>query len=46
LEIPAEARAAILSEVKKRAIAKRGLLTDAEFRKIADGVAPKKAASS
>ena len=46
LEIPAEARAAILAEVKKRAIAKRGLLTDAEFRQIVAGVAPQKAASS
>ena len=35
LEIPAEARAAILAEVKKQAIAKRRLLTDAEFRQIA-----------
>jgi isopropylmalate/homocitrate/citramalate synthase len=34
LILPAEQRAAILSEVKKRAIAKRGLLTDEEFRNI------------
>ncbi len=34
LEVPADARPAILAEVKKCAIAKRGLLTDAEFRQI------------
>ena len=39
LEIPPEARSAILAEVKKRAIAKRGLLTDAEFRQIVAGTA-------
>ncbi|HET7748130.1 MAG TPA: hypothetical protein VFK81_02040 [Terriglobales bacterium] len=39
LEIPPDARPAILAEVKKRAIAKRGLLTDAEFRQIVAGVA-------
>ena len=39
LNIPADARAAILAEVKKRAIEKRGLLTDAEFRQIVAGVA-------
>jgi isopropylmalate/homocitrate/citramalate synthase len=33
--IPPEQRAPILAAVKKRAIAKRGLLTDAEFREIA-----------
>ncbi len=32
--IPPEQRAPILAAVKKRAIAKRGLLTDAEFREI------------
>ena len=42
LEIPTEARPAILSEVKKRAIAKRGLLTDAEFRQIVAGTAATK----
>jgi isopropylmalate/homocitrate/citramalate synthase len=39
LEIPPEARSAILAEVKKRAIAKRGLLTDAEFGQIVAGTA-------
>jgi isopropylmalate/homocitrate/citramalate synthase len=39
LNIPADARPAILVEVKKRAIEKRGLLTDAEFRQIVAGVA-------
>ncbi len=34
LAIPQEQRAAVLTEVKKRAIAKRGLLTDEEFREI------------
>ena len=34
LNVPADARAAVLAEVKKRAIAKRGLLTDDEFRQI------------
>src|SRR2546428_4675171 len=34
LTVPSEQRAPILSEVKKRAIAKRGLLTDTEFREI------------
>ncbi|HEY6938227.1 MAG TPA: hypothetical protein VI424_13805 [Terriglobales bacterium] len=38
LNIPADARTAILAEVKKRAIEKRGLLTDAEFRQIVAGV--------
>ena len=46
LEVPAEARAAILAEVKKRAIAKRGLLTDSEFRQILAGLAPQNATSS
>ena len=35
LDIAAEQRAPILAEVKKRAIAKHGLLTDEEFRNIA-----------
>jgi isopropylmalate/homocitrate/citramalate synthase len=39
LDIPAGSRPAILAEVKKRAIEKRGLLTDAEFRQIVAGVA-------
>jgi isopropylmalate/homocitrate/citramalate synthase len=39
LDIPADARPAILAEVKKHAIAKRGLLTDAEFRQIVGGIA-------
>jgi len=34
LEIAPEQRAAVLAEVKKRAIAKRGLLTDEEFKQI------------
>ena len=34
ITFPPEQRAPILAEVKKRAIAKRGLLTDAEFRDI------------
>jgi isopropylmalate/homocitrate/citramalate synthase len=34
LDVPADARPAILAELKKRAIAQRGLLTDAEFREI------------
>jgi isopropylmalate/homocitrate/citramalate synthase len=34
LDVPADARPAILAEVKKRAIAQRGLLTEAEFREI------------
>jgi isopropylmalate/homocitrate/citramalate synthase len=34
LTIPAEQRAPILAAVKQRAIAKRGLLTDQEFRQI------------
>jgi isopropylmalate/homocitrate/citramalate synthase len=34
LTIPAEQRAPILTAVKQRAIAKRGLLTDQEFREI------------
>jgi isopropylmalate/homocitrate/citramalate synthase len=38
LDISADARPAILAEVKKRAIAKRGLLTDAEFRQIVEVV--------
>jgi isopropylmalate/homocitrate/citramalate synthase len=39
LEIPAEGRAAVLAEVKKRAIAKRALLTDDEFREIVASLA-------
>ena len=38
LNIPSDARPAILAEVKKRAIEKRGLLTDAEFRQIVAAV--------
>jgi isopropylmalate/homocitrate/citramalate synthase len=34
LDVAAEQRAPILAEVKKRAIAKRGLVSDAEFREI------------
>src|SRR5512146_1485504 len=41
MEVPTDARPAILAEVKKRAIAKRGLLTDAEFRQIVAGAAAK-----
>ncbi len=41
MEVPTDARPAILAEVKKRAIAKRGLLTDAEFRHIVAGAAAK-----
>jgi len=37
LSVTAEQRAAILAEVKKRAIAKRGLVGDAEFREIVTG---------
>jgi isopropylmalate/homocitrate/citramalate synthase len=39
LSVPADARAAVLAEVKKRAIAKRGLLSDDEFREIVLSVA-------
>jgi isopropylmalate/homocitrate/citramalate synthase len=42
LEISPEARPAILTEVKKRAIAKRGLLTDAEFQQIVAEIAAAK----
>ena len=35
LEIPPEARAAVLAEVKRRAIEKRSLISDDEFRRIA-----------
>lgn len=38
ISILPEQRAAILAEVKKRAIAKRGLLTDQEFRAIAETI--------
>ena len=34
LEVTSDQRGPILAEVKKRAIAKRGLLTDEEFRQI------------
>ena len=37
LSVTTEQRAAILAEVKKRAIAKRGLVGDAEFREIVTG---------
>jgi isopropylmalate/homocitrate/citramalate synthase len=37
LDVTAEERAGILAEVKKRAIAKRGLVGDAEFREIVMG---------
>jgi isopropylmalate/homocitrate/citramalate synthase len=39
LTISPEQRAPILVEVKKRAIAKRGLLTDQEFRRIVEEIA-------
>jgi len=39
LHVAPEQRTTILAEVKKRAIAKRGLLTDSEFRSIVNGVA-------
>ncbi len=45
LDVPADARPAILAEVKKRAIAKRGLLTDAEFQEIVAGTAKMKMSS-
>jgi len=38
LHVTAEQRATILAEVKKRAIAKRGLVSDAEFREIVEKV--------
>jgi hypothetical protein len=38
LEIAADSRGSVLAEVKKRAIEKRGLLTDFEFRQIVAGV--------
>jgi len=37
LDLPPEQRGPILAEVKKRAIAKRGLLTDDEFRQLVRG---------
>ncbi len=40
LPLPAEARASVLAEVKKRAIAKGGLLSDEEFREIVGSLAP------
>lgn len=39
IAITADQRAPVLAAVKKRAIAKRGLLTDEEFRQIVSGVA-------
>lgn len=39
LQIASEQRATILAEVKRRAIAKRGLLTDDEFRNLVCGLA-------
>jgi len=36
ITVPGDQRAPILAAVKKRAIAKRGLLSDAEFRQIVD----------
>jgi isopropylmalate/homocitrate/citramalate synthase len=38
LKVPAEARAAILAEIKKRAVARRGLVGDEEFREVVAGV--------
>ena len=38
MEIPPARRQAILAQVKRKGIEKRGLLTDAEFREIAAGV--------
>ena len=38
LNVRAEQRAPILSEVKRRAIAKRGLVSDAEFREIVSSI--------
>jgi isopropylmalate/homocitrate/citramalate synthase len=38
IKIAAEQRAPVLAEVKKRAIAKRGLVTDEEFREIAETI--------
>jgi len=38
LSIAPEQRGPILAEVKKRAIAKRGLLTDDEFRQLVQGL--------
>lgn len=38
IEVKPEQRAAILAEVKKRAIAKRGLLSDQEFRRIVETI--------
>jgi homocitrate synthase NifV len=40
LEVKPEQRAAILAKVKKQAIAKRGLLTDEDFRKIVGDSSP------
>jgi isopropylmalate/homocitrate/citramalate synthase len=44
LEIAPEQRAALLAEVKKKSIAKRGLVTDDEFRAIYREVLRKKEA--
>jgi isopropylmalate/homocitrate/citramalate synthase len=44
LEIAPDQRAALLAEVKKKSIAKRGLVTDDEFRAIYRGVAKKQEA--
>ena len=38
IEVPAEARLAILAEIKRRGVARRGLVSDAEFREIVAGV--------
>jgi len=38
LHISPEQRGAVLAEVKKRSVAKRGLLTDDEFREIVRGL--------
>jgi len=40
LDVASEQRAPILTEVKKRAIAKRGLVTDEEFRAIVAQLVP------
>lgn len=46
LEIAPEQRAALLAEVKKKSIAKRGLVTDDEFRAIYRDLAKKQEAVS
>lgn len=40
LQVSADQRASLLAEVKKKAIAKRGLVTDDEFRQIVSGAVP------